>query len=103
MKTHIGIGILFSWHGSIHVYSHLLEKQPVGPNVILAGCDEVVHAGNDVGMLHVDPVLEENLVLLPLELEDCSIILRDCWVRGAVDASPILESPALIEVVPYHY
>ena len=58
--------------------------------------------GHDVGMLHVDPVLEENLVLLPLELEDCSVIFRDCWVRGAVDASPILESPALTEVVPYY-
>ena len=53
-------------------------------------------------MLHVDPVLDENLVLLPLELEDCSVIFCDCWVRGAVDASPILESPALTEVVPYY-
>ena len=53
---------------SVQSFSNFLVKDPVRANVVFISSDEVVFMSNNFRILHVDTVLEKNLVLLSLEL-----------------------------------
>ena len=75
-----------------HSNLHLFEEHSVRPDVLLVGSDEVLSLdftmshSDHIGVLHVDSVLEQHLVLLAIELKCGGVVLSDIRVRGAVDA-----------------